>query len=496
MPLSDELAWKSAAEIALLIRHRALSPVEVVDATLERIDRRNPSLNAIVHVGREDARKAAKAAEKAVGGGDPIGPLHGVPTAIKDLFDFKPGWPATFGGIPSMAKTVIDDYCGYSERIERHAGAILVGKTNSPIMGFRGACDNPLFGATSTPFQIGRNSGGSSGGSAAAVADGLLPFAEGTDGGGSIRIPSSWSGAYGYKAAYGRVPQIGRPNAFGGMAPFLFEGPITRSVEDAALVMSTIAGHDPRDPFAVDQQVDWLGALRRSIRGWKIGYCPRWDVFPIEPAVAKVIDQAVKAFEQAGAVVEEVELGIRRPQQELSALWCRMLMPLNILAFEQLKATGVDILKDHRDEIPDVLLKLFDEHRGMTALDFYRDQDIRTEVFDAVHGALRTYDLLVGPTLCCLPVKNATERGTTVGPSEINGETVDTLIGWCPTYLINFSGNPACSIPAGLSDDGLPVGLQIVGRRWADSDVLAASATFERVRPWADSYRKVEARAL
>lgn len=496
MPLSDELAWKSAAEIALLIRQRQLSPLEVVDAALDRIERRNPTLNAMVYVDRDGARAAAKVAEKAVGGGDPLGPLHGVPSAIKDLFDFKPGWPATFGGIPSMAKTVIDAYCGYSERIEKTAGSILVGKTNSPIMGFRGACDNPLFGATSTPFAIGRNSGGSSGGSAAAVGDGLLPFAEGTDGGGSIRIPSSWSGTYGYKAAWGRVPQTGRPNAFGGMMPFLFEGPITRTVEDAALVMGSIAGHDPRDPFAVDQQVDWLGSLRRSIRGWKIGYCPRWDVFPIDPAVAKVIDKAVKAFEEAGAIVEEVELGIKRPQQELSALWARMLMPINILAFEGLKATGVDILKDHRDEIPDVLLKLLDGHRDMTALDFYRDQAIRTEVFDAVHGTLRNYDLLVGPTLCCLPVKNATEKGATVGPSEINGETVDTLIGWCPTYLINFSGNPACSIPAGLSDDGLPVGLQIVGRRWADSDVLAASATFERLRPWADTYRKVEARAV
>src|SRR5690606_7999271 len=178
----------------------------------------------------------------------------------------------------------------------------------------------------------------------------------------------SWSGTYGYKPAWGRVPQTGRPNAFAGMMPFLFEGPITRTVEDAALVMSAIAGHDPRDPFAVDQPVDWMGSLRRSIRGWKIGYCPKWDVFPIEPAVARVIDEAVKAFEEAGAIVEEVELGIKRPQQELSALWCRMLMPLNILAFEGLKATGIDILKDHRDELPEELLKLLDGHREMSAL--------------------------------------------------------------------------------------------------------------------------------
>ncbi|MGF1623540.1 MAG: amidase [Alphaproteobacteria bacterium] len=494
MSLSDELAWKSAAEIALLIRRRALSPVEVVEAAIDRIERRNPSLNALVHLGFADARAAAVEAERATGSGDPLGPLHGVPTAIKDLFDFKPGWPATFGGIPSMAKAVVDAHCGYSERIEQ-AGAILVGKTNSPVMGFRGCCDNLLFGPTSTPFEIGRNSGGSSGGSAAAVGDGLLSFAEGTDGGGSIRIPSSWSGTYGFKAAFGRVPQLSRPNAFAGMMPFLFEGPITRTVEDAALVMTAIGGHDPRDPFSVDQTVDYLGALGRSIRGWKIAYSPSWDVFPIEPEVARVISQAVRAFEEAGAIVEEVDLGIKRPQQELSALWCRMLMPMNILAFESLKALGADVLRDHRDELPEEYLALLDAHKDMTALDFFRDQAIRTEIYDAIHGTLGRYDLIVGPTLCCLPVKNA-ERGRTRGPTEINGEPIDPLIGWCPTYLINYSGNPAASIPAGLSTTGLPVGLQIVGRRWADSDVLAASAAFERVRPWADSYRKVEARAL
>ena len=494
MSLSDELAWKSAAEIALLIRRRALSPVEVVDAALDRIARRNPSLNAMVHVGADDARAAAREAEQAVGAGDPLGPLHGVPTAIKDLFDFKPGWPATFGGIRSLAHAVVDAHCGYSERIEK-GGAILVGKTNSPVMGFRGACDNPLFGATSTPFELGRNSGGSSGGSAAAVGDGLLPFAEGTDGGGSIRIPASWCGVYGYKPAFGRVPQLARPNAFGGIMPFLFEGPITRTVEDAALVMSAIGGWDSRDPFSVDQPVDYMAALGQSIRGKKIAYSPAWDVFPVEPAVAKVIAQAVRAFEEAGAIVEEVKLGIARPQQELSALWCRMLMPMNILAFEALKALGPDILRDHRDDLPDQLLALLDGHKDMTALEFFRDQAIRPEVYDAIRGTLDRYDMIVGPTLCCLPVKNA-ERGMTVGPSEINGEAIDPLIGWCPTYLINFTGNPAASIPAGLSDSGLPVGLQIVGRRWADTDVLAASAAFERLRPWVDTYKAVETRPL
>lgn len=494
MPLSDELAWKSAAEIALLIRQRAISPVEVVEAVIERIERRNPSLNALVHYGFEDARAAARAAEVALSSGDPVGPLHGVPTAIKDLFDFKPGWPATFGGIPTLANQVIDTHCGFSERIEK-AGAILVGKTNSPVMGYRGCCDNLLFGPTSTPFDLSRNSGGSSGGSAAAVADGLLPFAEGTDGGGSIRIPSSWCGAYGYKPAFGRIPGFARPNAFGAAQPFLFEGPITRTVEDAALAMTALAGYDSRDPMALDETVDFMGSLNRSIRGWKIGFTRDWDVFPIEPAVEGVVSRAVRAFEEAGAIVEDVRLGIERPQQELSDIWCRMIMPMNLRVFEQMKEAGLDLLGDHAEDFPEEYLQWIEVGRQMSAVDFLRDQEVRTEIYDAIQGTLDDYDLIVGPTLCCLPVKNG-ERGKTRGPTEINGQSINPLIGWCPTYLINFTGHPAASIPAGLSEEGLPVGLQIVGGRYADSDVLAASATFERLRPWMDTYKAVEQRPL
>src|ERR671911_414156 len=183
MALSDELAYMSASELALRIRRRDLSPVEVIDAFVARIEK---------------------------------------------------------------------------------AGAIIVGKTNSPVMGSRGTCDNSLFGPSRNPFTPAKNTGGSSGGSAAAVADGLLPLAEGTDGGGSIRIPASWCGVYGYKQSFGRVPFILRPNAFGGTDPFLFEGPLTRTVEDAALVLSAISGYDPRDPFAREDDADFTGAVRRS----------------------------------------------------------------------------------------------------------------------------------------------------------------------------------------------------------------------------------------
>ena len=493
MALSDELAYTSATDLALRIRRRDLSPVEVVDAFIARIEARNPTVNAFVYKGFDDARAEARRAEAAVMTGEALGPLHGVPSAIKDLFDFKPGWVSTFGGLRAMKGFVADFHCAFAERIEK-AGAILLGKTNSPAMGFRGTCDNYLFGPSRNPFDTARNTGGSSGGSGAAVADGLVPFAEGTDGGGSIRIPSSWCGVYGYKASYGRVPVLVRPNAFGTNMPFIFEGPIARTVDDAALALSVLAGYDPRDPFSIDDRVDFTAATRRSVRGWKIAYTPDFDVFPVDGRVSGVVDKAVRAFEEAGATVEPVKVGITRSQQELSDLWCRLIMPINLQALDGFKAVGVDMLKDHRDDFPPQYLRWIEVGAGMSTLDLMRDQSMRTEVYDAIQGVLNDYDLLISPTLACLPVDNA-DDGNTMGPTQINGETVDPLIGWCLTYLVNFTGHPAASIPAGLVD-GLPVGMQIIGRRYADADVLAASAVFERLRPWQDSYEICRQRPL
>jgi amidase len=269
----NDIAYLSAAALADGVRKRTLSPVEIVDACIARIEARNPSLNAFVFLGFDDARKAAKAAEHAVMSGAALGPLHGVPSAIKDLFDFKPGWPFTFGGVRAMKNCVAQWHCLFAERVEK-AGAILIGKTNSPTMGLRGVCDNYLFGPTSNPFDLTKNPGGSSGGSAAAVADGLVPFAEGTDAGGSIRIPAAWCNVVGYKASFGRVPVVMRPNAFGGETPFVFEGPIARSVEDAALALTAIAGYDPRDPLSIEGSEDFLAATKRSIKGLRIAFTP------------------------------------------------------------------------------------------------------------------------------------------------------------------------------------------------------------------------------
>ena len=491
----DDLAYTSATEIASAIRLKKLSPREVLAYFIDRIEKRNPSLNAFVFKGYEDARKAASAAEKAVMGGEPLGPLHGVPVAIKDLFDFKPGWPTTFGGIRALRDFKPNFACAFTERIEQRGGAIVLGKTNSPVMGFRGITDNYLFGVTRNPFDLRKNSGGSSGGSAAAVADGLVPLAEGTDGGGSIRIPAAWCGVYGYKASFGRVPIWSRPNAFAMDSPFIFEGPITRTVHDAAAAMTALAGYDPRDPYALDESQDFESALTRDMRGARIAYSPNFDVFPVEPEVKEVVGNAVRAFEEAGARISEVNIGLSRSQRELSDLWCRLIMPLNVTTLQGMKAFGFDLLDRHRDDFPPEYLRWIDQCREMKAVDFFADQAMRSEVYDAVQSVFREHDFLITPTLAALPVDNAAD-GNTIGPTRIAGEEVDPLIGWCMTYPINFTGNPAASIPAGLSRSGLPIGMQIIGRRYADHDVLALSSTFERLRPWQQIYERCKSRNI
>ena len=488
MPTALELLDLTASDLAALIRRRMVSPVEVLDATIERIDRVNPTINAVVFTDYEGARAAARDAEARVMRGERLGPLHGVPVVIKDLFDLKPGWTSTYGGIRAFKDHVADHYTVLIERLEA-AGAVLVGRTNSPVFGFRGTTDNPLFGPTRNPFDPSKNAGGSSGGSAAAVAAGMVTLAGGSDGGGSIRIPASWCGVYGYKASFGRIPNAVRPNMLGHTAPFIFTGPLTRTVDDAALALTALAGYDPRDPLALDDKIDFRSATQRPIAGMRIAYTRDYGIFPVDPQVTAVVDEAVRVFEQAGAHVEEVEFDLPYSQAALSDLWCRMVIPLNQSALDAFKAAGTNILADHPGDLPPELHHWLAIGRALDGDRLHRDQAMRSAVYDAFQAIFGSYDLLVSPTLACLPVDNATD-GNTVGPREINGEAIDPLIGWCMTYLVNFTGHPAASVPAGLSEGNLPVGMQIVGRRYADVDVLAASAAFERLRPWSGSYAK------
>jgi len=485
--MSEEICFMPATELAARIRRRDLSPVEVVEAFLERIEERNARINAYVTVIGDEAREAAKEAERAITSGEDLGPLHGVPVAIKDLFDYKAGVRNTYGLKP-MADYVPERSATYVERLE-NAGAIVIGKTNTPEFGHRGITDNLLFGPTSTPFAPGKNAGGSSGGSAAAVADGLAPIAQGSDGGGSIRIPASFCGVYGIKATFGRVASATRPDAFLSHTPFTNSGPLSRTVEDAALMLGVMAGPHPRDPFSLpDDGSNYLAATRRSIRGMRIAYSPNFDIFPVEEEVLSVVGEAVKAFEEAGALVEKASVGLKQDQRELSDIWMREVgVRYAEISANFKKAGAVDLLGDHREDLTPQLVNLLEAGQKMSALDYRLDDVVRTEVFDAIQDLFERYDLLLTPTLAVPPFDNA-DDGNTVGPSEINGEEVDPLLGWCLTYPINYTGHPAASVPAGFTTEGLPIGMQIVGQRFADETVLAASATFERMRPWHDSY--------
>ena len=323
----DFEASESAATLAGQIRRKEISPVEVVESAIARIEAHNPKINALIIFGYDDARKAAKAAEAAIMRGDAVGPLHGVPVAMKDCFDFKPGWVTTFGGIRALKNYVVDNYCMFVERMEK-AGAIFVGKTNSPVFGFRGTCDNYLYGPSKNPFDLTKNTGGSSGGSAGAVAAGLLPLCEGTDGGGSIRIPSSWCGVY-------RLQALLRARAAGDPARGLRR-------------QHSLHLRRPDHPHGRGRRLGDDGARRLRFARPLLRSRARWISWPRSaprsPArrspirattassrsiarVVAVVDKAVAAFEEAGAHVEEVEIGIRRSQRELSDVWCRFIAP-------------------------------------------------------------------------------------------------------------------------------------------------------------------------
>lgn len=482
-----ELGSKGVVELARMIAARELSPVELTRDIIKGIEDHNGALNALVVFAFEEALDNARAAERALMAGDEIGPLHGIPYALKDCFDFKPGWRNTFGGVPALKDYVSDAYSLYPQRADR-AGAIAVGKTNSPSFGFRGTCDNFLFGPTRNPFNLALNSGGSSGGAAAAVAAGLLPFAEGGDGGGSIRIPAAWCGVYGFKQSFGRLPLHAGANRFSGINPFIFEGSLTRSVADTAYILGALAGEDPADPLSYPSHGDFMPATRRSIRGMRIAYSPNLGIHGVDPVITGRVADAVRAFEEAGAIVEQVELDLRYTLRELSDLWCRLIVPNSLLTLKLLQAEGHDLLRDHPEDLPWQFHEWLECCRPMTILQHLEDQAMRSEVFATFQNLFEQYDLLACPTVAAMPVANAID-GNTVGPSSVAGRPADPLIGWCMTFLFNLTGHPAASVPAGLSPDGLPVGLQLIGRARADADILAASAAFEQLRPWASTYR-------
>lgn len=471
----------SAAGLARRIREGERSPVEVVDALLDRIEARNDRTNAFVTVTGDRAREAAAEAEAAVEAGRPLGPLHGVPVAIKDLDDVA-GVRTTSGSL-LFEDRVAAENDPFVTRLE-DAGAIVLGKTNTPEFGLGCTTDNRVFGPTGTPFAPELVAGGSSGGAGAALADRLVPLAQGSDTGGSIRTPASFCGVFGLKPSFGRVPRVGRPNAFGDHTPFSHTGPMARTVEDAALMLSVMAGPHPGDPFSLpDDDADYVAATRRSVDGMKIAYSPDLGTYPVDPAVREVVDDAVHAFEETGATVERRDPEFDRDRHEiLEAFYTYAKVGWESL-FDALEAEhGFDLHGEDRERLRPVTVETIFEAGPVTTREYKRADLTRTAVYDGIVKVLSEYDALVAPTLAVPPFPHGEH------PTEVDGVEIEPLRGWVLTQPFNFSGHPVASIPAGFTDDGLPVGMQLVGRRHADANVLAASAAFERVRPWHESY--------
>ncbi len=468
---TSELCYTPATELAPAIRRREISCVELLEAVLERVDRLNPKLNAFATLLPDAARAAAKRADAAVSDGAELGPLHGIPFTLKDLTPTK-GIRTTLGS-KAFAENVPEQNAVFVDRLLA-AGGVFFAKTTTPEFGNKAVCDSPLFGETNNPWKTTHVAGGSSGGAAAAVASGLGPIAEGSDAGGSIRVPASCCGIVGLKASYGRIPY------YPGFSPFetvIHFGPMTRTVADAALMLQVMAGPDPRDVYSIeDRGFDFPAAVREpDISGLRVAYSRTFGFNQVEAEVVEATDRAARVFEELGAHVEEVDPDVPDPREPEITFW---------RAFEGLIAH--DLVLPGLASIDDMdvhLRELMEEGEKISAWELYRATVLfRGEFYWRMHAFFEHYDFLLTPTLTVVPFPHP---GGPAGPAEINGEPIERFAGWHLTYPFNMTGQPAITVPCGFSREGLPIGLQIAGRRHADADVLRAAAAYERAAPWA-----------
>jgi Asp-tRNA(Asn)/Glu-tRNA(Gln) amidotransferase A subunit family amidase len=475
--------FRSATDLAAAVRAGDRSPVDLVDAALDRIDSYGDRTNAFVTVLDERPRERAREIEAAVeAGGDP-GPLAGVPVAIKDLADTKAGVTHTYGLAP-LADDVADRTTVAVERLEA-AGAVVVGTTNTPELGHTVRTDNELVGPTATPFDPERNAGGSSGGSAAAVADGLCALATGSDVGGSLRTPAACCGVASLKPSFGVVPRDARPDAFRTHTPFGVLGPIARSVDDLALALDVLAGPHDADPYSVPTagEGSFTEALGRSADDLRVGFSPDLDRFPVEPVVRETVADAVDDLATAGATVEDVTVGGPPKGDLIHAYGTQATVLFATVVRELNEANGMDLLADHADELSETFVQTVSMGQGHDALDYTTADTTRTALYDAVCSALEGYDALVCPALATLPLTHDEPL-----PTSIDGESVSGLpMDWTLSWPFNVTGHPVVTVPAGVAE-GLPVGLQVVADRYDERSALAVAAALERSRPWADSY--------
>ena len=461
--MAIDLTFKTALELRQAITARQVSPVEVMQATLARAERFDPKLNCFATYTPELALEAAKKAEQDLMAGNAIGPLHGLPISVKDLIAVK-DLKLTFGSRANANNVAAVDAPSV-ERV-RAAGACIIGKTTTSEFGCKAVGDSPLTGVTRNPWDITKTPGGSSCGAAASVAAGMTPFALGTDGGGSIRVPCSLTGLFGIKAQFGRVPVY--PVA---ATPTLAHvGPIARTVRDAALLLSVISGHDRRDPFAIAGAVpDFLGACDQPVQRMRIAWSRTLGYANPDPEVAELAERAAKVFVDLGCEVVEVEKVLDED-------------PVDLWVSEFYAGVGVRLKKQLTEQLelldPAVADVLKDALR-QTSEEYYTKVFRRYELREKMRVFFEPFDLLLTPALPCA----AFDVGLNTPPQHADR----SIVSWVYyTYPFNLTGQPAASIPAGFTRSGLPVGLQMVAKINHETDIFRAAAAYEAVRPWAD----------
>lgn len=461
-----DLLYTPAVELAGRIRRKELSPVELVDAVLARIEATQPTINAFITDTAETARTEAKAAEQAVMADRPLGPLHGIPFSVKDL-------TPTAGVRTTMGSAIFADQVPAEDAVPvaraRAAGAILVGKTTTPEFGHKALTDGPLFGRTVNPWDHSRTCGGSSGGAAAAVSLGMAPLAFGTDGGGSVRIPAACCGIVGLKATLGRIPNVHAPDSFANIS---YIGPMTRTVADNRLLYEVMGGPDPRDvhairPFAADQRLP-EGRLEGVRIGWMAQVGNR-----IDPEVLAQAEAVVRVLDGMGAVVEPVEHDFASLEREFL-----------IILQSGLCARLRRYLPEYRGRIDVSLRTTIERGSAWSAEDLQRAGMVRTELFRRMQKEFERYDFLLSPTLAA-PALPVTQDA--FAPVIVDGEPAGQLRGaWYPyTWPFNLTGHPALTIPSGWSTAKLPTAVQIVAPFYAEARLFDLATRLESARPWA-----------
>jgi aspartyl-tRNA(Asn)/glutamyl-tRNA(Gln) amidotransferase subunit A len=467
----SELLAAPLTEIAELLARRALSPVELVRAALARIAATNPKLGAFVALREEEELLAeARRAEERIGAGRGR-PLEGIPFGVKDLEDVA-GLVTSHGSLPFRANRAERS----SVQVERllAAGAIAVGKTNTPEFGYTAITKNLLFGVTRNPWNLERTPGGSSGGSAAAIAAGVIPLATASDGGGSIRIPASFSGCFGLKPSYGRIPHEG--GSLWVMDDTSVVGPLTRTVEDAALLLDLTAGPHPLDPNSLPPPgISYRATLRDLPAGARFAFSPDLGYAVVQSDVARVAARAARVFQELGHPVEELPGG----PPELGAEWGI------VGAFELLSRLG-GLLPEHEHDLGRAFRRGLEYGRRVTPELWGRMRARREELNRWCARVFERYDLLLTPTV---PFDPPPARGPL--PLETEGRAQPVSGAGSFTIPFNLSWHPAATVRAGFSDAGLPVGLQIAGPRHADHLVLQAAFAFEQARPWRDHWPRL-----